>query len=296
MTSRKPPEAVSAAGHEARLEARLTGPCPRLDRRQHVVRGGIADIRLAGLVAAANYVEPLPMACRSARTCIRADGADGAVAVSELLFGEGFELFEIAGDWGFGRCSHDGYVGWVALAALEAAATSPDHMVSSRLAPVFSAADIKAPVTQELPFGSRLSGSESGAFVALSCGGFVHRRHVAPLPETPLQVARLFTGAPYLWGGRTPLGVDCSGLVQAALAACGTACPRDSDQQREQLGIGIDFADRRGGDLVFFVGHVGMLVDSDTLFHANAHWMAVVEEPLADVIGRGAAVIAIRRV
>jgi cell wall-associated NlpC family hydrolase len=136
----------------------------------------------------------------------------------------------------------------------------------------------------------------TGNFLAVAGGGYLHCRHLEPPPATPLGVARRFAGAPYLWGGRTPLGVDCSGLVQVALAACGIAAPRDSDQQRDELGIAVDLADRRGGDLVFFPGHVGILVDADTLFHANAYWMATVEEPLADVLARGAEVVAVRRI
>jgi cell wall-associated NlpC family hydrolase len=158
-------------------------------------------------------------------------------------------------------------------------------MVTARVAPVFAAADIKAPVVLELPFGARVAGAAGERFFACAAG-FIHNRHLAAAPATPIEVARLFTGAPYLWGGRTPLGVDCSGLVQAALAACGIAAPRDSDQQLGGLGVAADFEARDAGDLVFFPGHVGILATRDRLLHANAHWMATVEEPLADVIAR----------
>lgn len=268
------------------VTARLSGPKPKLDPRAHVFRGDFADIELAGDLAAHHYVAPLPMRCRAARTPIRKAGDSAATAVSELLFGEDFDLFDIAGDWGFGRSAADRYTGWVALAALAEPGPAPTHRISARIAPVFASADIKAPVLMELPFGARVVGEAGEKFLGVEGGGFVHLRHVAGPPATPIDVARLFTGAPYLWGGRTPLGVDCSGLVQAALATTGTPCPRDSDQQLAGLGTAVAFEDRAAGDLVFFPGHVGVLTGDDRLFHANAHWMATVEEPLDDVIAR----------
>jgi hypothetical protein len=281
---------------DAGLTSRLVAPRPRLDPRSHVATPECVDIALAGTVAAARYVAPVTLACRVPRAALRQAGDAGATAVSELLWGEAFELFDVAGDWGFGRSAHDRYTGWIAMAALGDAPDAASLPVTARLAPVFAAADIKAPVRAELPFGARVAGVPAGAFLALATGGFVHQRHLAPLPLlTPLAVARGFAGAPYLWGGRTPDGVDCSGLVQAALMACGIACPRDSDQQRAALGSEVAFADRRGGDIIFFPGHVGLLVDADTLLHANAHWMATVEEPLADVVARGVEVLAVRR-
>jgi cell wall-associated NlpC family hydrolase len=264
----------------------VRGPRPKLDPRAHVFRGDFADVALAGELAAHHYVEPLAMRCRAARTAVRKAGDAGATAVSELLFGEDFDLFDVQGDWGFGRSAADRYTGWVAMAALAEPGTAPSHRVSARVAPVFGAADIKAPVLMELPFGARVAGEVGEKFVALSGGGFVHLRHIAPLPAAPIDVARLFTGAPYLWGGRTPSGVDCSGLVQAALTTTGTPCPRDSDQQLAALGTAVAFDDRAAGDLVFFPGHVGILATRDRLFHANAHWMSTVEEPLDDVIQR----------
>jgi cell wall-associated NlpC family hydrolase len=268
------------------LTAKLLGPRPRLDPRAHVFRGDFADVALAGELAAHHYVEPLPMRCTAARTPLRKAGDGTATAVSELLFGEDFDLFDIQGEWGFGRSAADRYTGWVAMAALGEPGPEPTHRISAGVAPVFASADIKAPMLRELPFGARVTGEAGEKFLALADGGFVHLRHVAPLPASPIEVARLFTGAPYLWGGRTPLGVDCSGLVQAALAATGTPCPRDSDQQLAALGTAVAFEDRVAGDLVFFPGHVGILATRERLFHANAHWMSTVEEPLEDVIAR----------
>ena len=268
------------------LTARLTGPRPRLDPRRHVVRPDLVEIALADRVAAARYVAPAAMRCQAPRTAMRKAGEALSVAVSELLYGERFDVFEIAGDWAFGRNVADLYIGWVRADALADADTTPRQSITARVAPVFAAADIKAAVIMELPFGARVVGAAGERFFALAGGGFIHNRHMAAAPTEPLAVARGFTGAPYLWGGRTPAGVDCSGLVQAALAACGFACPRDSDQQLADLGTAIAFEDRAAGDVIFFPGHVGLLATRDRLFHANAHWMATVEEPLADVIAR----------
>lgn len=268
------------------LVARLAGPRPRLDPRRSIARPDLVDIALAGSVAAARYVVPAPMRCAVPRTPMRKAGDAAAVAVSELLFGEAFDLFETVGDWAFGRSVADQYTGWVRADALAEPGAAPTARISAPVAPVFSAPDIKAPVLMELPFGAGVSGTAGDRFLGLAAGGFIHNRHVAPLQMAPIDVARIFTGAPYLWGGRTPAGVDCSGLVQAALAACGIACPRDSDQQLAELGVAVAFDDRAAGDIVFFPGHVGILATRDRLFHANAHWMATVEEPLADVIAR----------
>jgi cell wall-associated NlpC family hydrolase len=266
-------------------EARLTGVRPGLDPRRWIARPDLVEIALAGQVAAARYVAPLAMQAAAPRVPMRKAGNADSAAVSELLAGEAFDLFESVDGWAYGRSVADAYVGWVHAEALVPRDDRAQVMVTARVAPVFAAADIKAPVVMELPFGARVSGAAGEPFFVCDAG-FIHNRHLAPAPATPVEVAQLFTGAPYLWGGRTPLGVDCSGLVQAALMACGTACPRDSDQQRESIGTAVDLGDRRAGDVMFFPGHVGILIDADTLLHANAHWMAVVSEPLADVIAR----------
>lgn len=266
---------------------RLTGPRPTLDRRCHVIREDLVEITLADRIAAARYVAPLKLRCVQPAAALRAAPDTESAAVSELLHGEDFDVFELAGGWAFGRCCADRYVGWVAEPALAEPGSAPVFGVFSRSAPQFARADIKSPVQHLLPFGARLGGQRAGDFIAVDGGGFVHHRHVEPLPAaSPLDVAALFTGAPYVWGGRTPAGVDCSGMVQAAAAACGFASPRDSDQQRESLGDAVDFADRAPGDIIFFPGHVGLAVDRDTLFHANAWWMTTLAEPLGDVIAR----------
>ncbi|MDB5690661.1 MAG: hypothetical protein JWL91_2537, partial [Sphingomonas bacterium] len=157
------------------------------------------------------------------------------------------------------------------------------------LALVFAAPDIKSAVVCRLPMGARLRGEPAGDFLACA-GGFVHARHLGRLPAAepdPVAVAERLIGAPYLWGGRGAGGIDCSGLVQLALGLCGHAAPRDTDLQRNQIGRELAAGEiLHRGDLIFFPGHVGMMIDETRMIHANAFWMAVTVEPLADIVAR----------
>ena len=279
------------------VEVRLTARRCRLDPRTTAIRGDIVDIGLAGQISASRYTRPVTMACGMPWVPLRVAPGEVAIAVSELLYGETFSVFDEADGWCWGRTDHDRYLGWVPAASLVAHAGDRDLAIGCRFAPVFADTDIKSPVIATLPFGARLADSDGPLFIATGVGGgpgYVHRRHVrhrhvrdaGPAADGVLAIARLFTGAPYVWGGRRPDGVDCSGLVQTALNAGGTACPRDSDQQVATVGSPIAFEAREAGDLVFFPGHVGLLASRDRLFHANAHWMRTLEEPLADVVAR----------
>lgn len=265
------------------------------------MRKDIADVALADRVFAPHYARPLIHGCTAAATPMRAAPGHGATAVSELLKGEGFAVVDSSGDWAWGYSLHDGYVGYVAIDAL-GLALEPTHIVSQPAALVFAAPDIKSPVVEWLPMGARLAVTgEDGRFLAVA-NGFVHQRHVAPLGEAApdyVEVATRLTGTPYRWGGRSGDGIDCSGLVQLALAFAGIAAPRDSDQQAAALGEALaEGSTLRRGDFVFLPGHVGMMADDTHLLHANAHWMRVVTEPLQDVLARqpeGKGITALRR-
>ena len=267
----------------------------------HAVRCDIADIALADRVFAPHYVRATFCHCIAGSTMIRRAPDASAIAVSQLIAGEAFAVLDVAGVWAWGYSAHDNYVGYVSAAALGPAAEA-SHIVAAPSAPVFAAADIKSPPVAMLPIGARFAGIAQDGFVA-GGGGFFHARHVRMLDAAgndPAEVAERLVGLPYLWGGRGGGGIDCSGLVQIALGSCGIPAPRDSDQQRV-LGREIAPADAlRRGDLIFFPGHVGMMADERRMIHANAHWMAVTVEPLADVVARlagnhGEPIIARRR-
>ncbi len=253
----------------------------------NAVRRDIADVALAADVFAPHYAKPLIHGCAIASAPLLAGPSAAARAVSELLLGEGFAVVDVGSGWAWGYGLHDHYVGYLPLASL-GTPLAATHRVAASAALVFAEADIKTPVVTRLPMGARVSGEAAGNFVA-AAGGFVHRRHLCPIDAVEadfVAVAERLLGAPYRWGGRGGDGVDCSGLVQLALSFAGIAAPRDSDQQQA---IGAPLTEDeplRRGDLVFFPGHVGIMADDTCLLHANAHWMATVREPLADVIAR----------
>jgi hypothetical protein len=269
------------------IRFRLDRASVHLDPRTHAVRGDLADIALAGTLFSAHYARPLEMSCVAAGAMLRATPSVGATAISQILRGEAFQALDVTTEWVWGYSAHDGYVGYVRREALDRAELPQWRVAGS--APVFSAPDIKAPVVDIWPMGARCAGAEDGVFVTC-VEGYVHMRHLVPiaaLEQDWVAVGLRYLGQPYVWGGRGHGGLDCSGLVQVALGACGIPAPRDTDLQREALGkpLAEDAALKRG-DLVFFPGHVGMMVDEARLLHANAHWMATVVEPLADVVER----------
>lgn len=252
------------------------------------MRRDVADISLADAIFAPHYAAPLVRSVNSASTMLHTAPGEAAPAGSQLLHGEAFHVLDRSGGWAWGYCGHDHYVGYVRDEALGEFAV-PTHVVCAREAIIFAQPDIKSRSLMTLSLGARLHGRLEGDFLVTS-RGFVHKRHVAAIDERHgdfVQNAFRLIGAPYLWGGRGAGGVDCSGLVQLALDLAGLDCPRDSDQQGRSLGRALDPDESlERGDLVFFPGHVGFMTDGLNLLHANAWWMAVTVEPLAEVISR----------
>lgn len=276
---------------------------PLPDPRRAAYREDLADWALRNVVKAARYVpaERLQVAARSA--ALRREPRSDAGLDTEALKGETVKVFDSDEGWAWGQLERDGYVGYLPMEALSEAITAPTHRVSALRTFVYPAPDLKAPPINWLSFNAAIAaGDERGRFTGLRDGGFVFSDHLVPegvrAPDF-VTVAERFVGTPYLWGGRTSFGLDCSGLIQLSLEAAGRRCPRDTDMQQAELGKPVDdLGPRKRGDLVFWKGHVGVMLDPDRLLHANAHHMLTMIEPLKTARDRIAAhgtVTAVRR-
>lgn len=279
-----------------------------LDPRVTPARGDIAAARLRGRVEAERFVEGRIMRVTAPVAALRETSDEAARRASELRFGERFEMFDEAGGRCWGQALRDGYVGWVERGDLDSVVFEPDHIVVSRTTLLLPEPDIKAPHDAILSLGSLVKVAEpSGDFVRITGGGWLFAKHLAPLPAGPgdyVAVAERLLEAPYVWGGCSAFGLDCSGLVQLALALVGRPCPRDSDMQMAALGrpVAIEAfeADQRRGDLVFFPGHVAIVTAPGRVVHANGFEMRVAIHDLGEVAARserdsGRGIVAVRR-
>jgi cell wall-associated NlpC family hydrolase len=286
----------------------MADPMPALDRRVTPWRADVAAKHLEGKVKAARFVEGHAMEVVAPQAPLRREPRPDALLDTETLKGERVTIYDAnAEGWAWGQLAGDEYVGWLPTAALAVPGPAPTHRVAALRTLVFPGPSIRLPPIEALPFGAALNiGRIDNRLATMPSGGYVPAVHLAPIGDNErdfVAVAERFVGAPYLWGGKTAFGLDCSGLVQIALSACGLPCPRDSDMQERALGSALDhkaasFKLQRG-DLIFWAGHVAIARDRDSLVHANAFHMAVVVEPVGEAISRirdtGSEIASVRR-
>ena len=216
-------------------------------------------------------------------------GAPGGERNRQLIYGSKVKYFGETDGWAFIQNTYDDYVGYVPQETINLD-TNKTHIVSAPLSHVFSEPNIKAENIETLPLTAKVSGKtvENG-FLETELG-WIPVRQVqlkTKFATNPVEVAKLFLNSPYLWGGNTSLGIDCSGLVQVSMLLCGLSCPGDSDQQLAELGQNIDVdTTQEKGDILFWKGHVAICINSKQLIHAYGPEKKVLIMPIIKTIRR----------
>ncbi|MBS1180231.1 MAG: ykfC [Proteobacteria bacterium] len=283
------------------------------DRRTTFARPDLADAALAGRVAAERYAEARPARIAAPLAGIRREPRFDCPLDSEAIHGEAIRVLDVDDEgWAFVQIDRDGYVGYVSAEALSFLLPEPTHTVTALRSFAFSGSDLKLPVAYPLVQGARVTvvgevERRNLVYALLADGTATVMKHLSAVGGPPandfVAVAAAYVGTPYLWGGVSSLGIDCSGLLQRGLAEAGIIAPRDTDQQETAVGEPVDWNGDPDalvrGDLVFWKGHVGIIAGPDQLLHANGFHMATVIEPLAAAIARiasgGVEVTSVRR-
>lgn len=277
------------------------------DPRLTPARGDIAAKYLEGKVEAARFVTGEEFEITGALAPLRHAPSPDAELMTQALKGERVTIYDRNDEgWAWGQLISDGYVGWLPDGALTKPTAPATHKVTALLTFAFPGPSIKTPPVETLAMGTQLAiARDKDSFAVTREGWYLPRQHLGAIDSRApdfVTVAELFVGTPYLWGGKSGLGIDCSGLVQVALTAAGTGCPRDSDMQQDGLGRELDpkeIKKLKRGDLIFWKGHVAIARDAETIVHANAnHMMTAIErtqEAVARIKATGSEITAIKR-
>jgi cell wall-associated NlpC family hydrolase len=277
------------------------------DPRLTPARPDLAAKYLEGKVSAARFVTGEEFEIVDALAPLREAPSSDAALLTQALKGERVSIYDRNGEgFAWGQLNSDGYVGWLPDRALAKPAAAPTHKITAVRTFAFPGPSIKLPPVDTLVMGVLVTVlREDGPFAVTRDGWYLPRQHLGHIDHHEgdfVAVAERFAGTPYLWGGKSSLGIDCSGLVQVSLNGAGTGCPRDSDMQQDGLGRALDPAESKNlqrGDLIFWKGHVAIARDANSIVHANAHHMATVVENTSDAIARikaaGSEITAIKR-